>query len=240
MAGDGQGRVVVGGFSGQLQSGTRPDFAVVVFDTNGQSSTTFGDSGVVLTNRGRFPFQTSEAATNDVMAIQPDGKFLVAGSGSTMITGFDFVVLRYNADGSLDPTFGEGGIVVVDFGYTNDYATGVAVDSHGRVVVAGYSIDNQLGPSDDAVVWVVRLKADGRIDPSFDGDGKQTVDFGGTDERAYGVAVDSQDRVIVAGYTSGSSTGLDFAVARLDAFGRWTRASTVTASRPSTSAARTL
>ena len=161
VAGDGQGRVVVGGFSGQLQSGTRPDFAVVVFDTNGQSSTTFGDSGVVLTNLGRFPFQTSENA-NDVMAIQPDGKFLVAGSGSTVITGFDFVVLRYNADGSLDPTFGEGGIVVVDFGYTNDYATGVAVDSHGRVVVAGYSIDNQLGPSDDAVVWVVRLKADGK------------------------------------------------------------------------------
>ena len=53
------------------------------------------------------------------------------------------------------------------------------------------------------------------------------------------MAVDSQDRVIVAGYTSGSGTGLDFAVARLDAFGRWTRASTVTASRPSTSVART-
>src|SRR5204862_293283 len=87
-------------------------------------------------------------------------------------------------------------------------------DSMDRVVVAGYTSSN--GSNTDFAV--ARLTSAGALDSSFDGDGKQTIAFGGSDDQANSVTVDSLDRVVVAGFTSNGSTR-DFAVARLTAAG---------------------
>jgi uncharacterized delta-60 repeat protein len=121
----------------------------------------------------------------------------------------DFAVARLTAAGALDASFDGDGKQTVAFGAANDQAFGVAIDSLDRVVVAGYTFDD----------WAVaRLTAAGALDASFDGDGKQTIAFGTANDQAYGVAVDSLDRVVVAGYT-GPYPNYDFAVARLTAAG---------------------
>src|SRR5439155_616944 len=116
--------------------------------------------------------------------------------------------------GQLDPTFGAGGLVTTQFtAPSDDLGRAAAVDSLGRVVVAGYTTN---GSNNDFAV--ARLTAAGALDTTFDGDGKQTVAFGASDDVATGVAVDSLDRVVVAGYTSNGPNN-DFAVARLTAAG---------------------
>ena len=108
----------------------------------------------------------------------------------------------------------------------------MTVDSHDRVIVVGTSV--QGGTSYDFAV--ARLTADGVLDTSFSGDGKHTFDFGNNqNDEAYGVAVDSQDRVLLAGYFQQGATYYDFAVARLTTGGVLERASTATACRRSTS-----
>ena len=72
----------------------------------------------------------------DVIAYQADGKIISVGSSQ----GYqgDFGVARYNPDGSLDATFGSGGTVQIDFG-SHDFASSVAIDSAGRIIIGGYA-----------------------------------------------------------------------------------------------------
>ncbi len=72
------------------------------------------------------------------VAIQPDGKIVVAGTSWTgQVRGSDFAVVRYNTDGSLDTTFGTGGKVTTDFNSSYDFANAVAIQQDGKIVVAG-------------------------------------------------------------------------------------------------------
>ncbi|MEZ6072937.1 MAG: delta-60 repeat domain-containing protein [Pirellulales bacterium] len=171
---------------------------------------TFDGDGRVLTDIGQ---SGSSDFGYDTTAYQSDGKVVVIGTSFQASTSYDFVVARYNADGSLDGSFGEGGIVTIDFGGTYDEGRGVAIDSAGRIVVAGISLQGGATGDDFAVA---RINSHGELDATFDGDGKQTIDFGGTKDSALGVVVDDQDNVILAGSSNqGGATGGDFAVARL-------------------------
>src|SRR5207248_638470 len=70
------------------------------------------------------------------VAVQTDGKIVAAGS-ATFNNNSDFAVARYNPDGSLDPSFGSGGIVFTDIGSNNDQINAIALQGDGRIVVAG-------------------------------------------------------------------------------------------------------
>jgi uncharacterized delta-60 repeat protein len=98
------------------------------------------------------------------------------------------------ARGDLDPTFGSGGKVTTDFG-GSETAWAVAVQRDRRVVVAGGRLDP--GPLDDFVL--ARYTASGKLDPSFDGDGKVTTDFGGRQDGAYDVGVQGDGKIVAAG-----------------------------------------
>lgn len=175
----------------------------------GMLDPTFGVGGRVTT---RFPVPSADIG--QATAIDSLGRMVIAGqtnNGSNQ----DFAITRFTPAGALDTTFGGTGIMTFGFGGFDDYAYSVAVDSLDRVVVAGYTDTNGAGNDDFAVA---RLTAAGVLDVSFDGDGKQTIAFGTAGDRAFGVAVDSLDRIVAAGYTqTGSNT--DFAVARLTVAG---------------------
>jgi uncharacterized delta-60 repeat protein len=114
------------------------------------------------------------------------------------------------ARGDLDATFGSGGKVTTDFG-GNETAWGLAVQPDGRAVVAGTRFDP--GPSDDFVL--ARYTVSGALDPTFDGDGKVTTDFGGRSDGADEVALQPDGKIVAAG--SGFQEPvrpLDFALAR--------------------------
>jgi uncharacterized delta-60 repeat protein len=144
-------------------------------------------------------------------AVDSQGRIIVGGY--MQIGAYDdFAVARYSTAGTLDTSFGATGVVTIDFG-NESRAVGVALDSLGRIVVAGIVANGTT--SDFAVA---RLTAAGALDPSFDNDGKQTIDFAGAQDRAGAVTIDSLDRIVVAGGTYNGSNS-NFAVARLTAAG---------------------
>jgi uncharacterized delta-60 repeat protein len=120
---------------------------------------------------------------------------IVAGYTYDVVSGsslYDFTAARYNVNGTLDVNF-----TSVDFGGNLDYVQGVAVDSTGRIVVAGYT----QNPSNDQLTdfVVVRYNPAGGLDTTFGSGGKKTVDFNGDYDAAGGMAIDSSNNIIVGG-----------------------------------------
>jgi uncharacterized delta-60 repeat protein len=133
------------------------------------------------------------------IAIQQDGKIVAAGYG-----GAGFELVRYNADGTLDPSFDDDGKVTTNFTTGGDGAYAVAIQQDGRIVAAGYAADGGR-------FALARYKTDGSLDTTFDGDGMVTTDFSVSADLAMGVAIQGDGRIVAAGYAFGSTV---FALAR--------------------------
>jgi uncharacterized delta-60 repeat protein len=145
---------------------------------------------------------TAVGAGNDVinaMALQADGKIVVAGYTTSFAGGNNFIVARYNANGSLDTTFGNAGITVTDFGQS-DIATGMAIQADGKIVVAGTlrngSSSNTLG--------LARYNPNGSLDLSFGNQGKvvTTAPNSGDELDAKDVLI-ANGQILVGGYGPG-------------------------------------
>ena len=187
-------------------SGQR-DFGVVRYNTDGMLDATFDGDGKVSTD---FPLN-DDAAT--AMAVQPDGKIIAVGGSQLRTLVADaqdpnFQLARYHADGSLDSSFGEGGIVSTDFGsHGQEYAYGVALQPDGRIVVVGQAGPAFSGISDAYTQFAVaRYNPDGTLDTTLDGDGLVTTDVGPSAfARARAVAIQPDGGIVVAG-TNGQFT----------------------------------
>lgn len=183
----------------------------------GALDTTFGTGGEGVIN---FDAGGGSRDEGKAVAIQSDGKILVAGkvarSGVYNTTNYDFGVARFNANGTVDTSFGtRGKTIAFDIGGdVKDEATGIAVQSDGKIVIVGSArISNT-----ETNFAIARLNSNGSLDTTFSGDGKQTVSFGsGIFADATCVAIQSNGKIVVAG--SAGSTQSDFAVARLNSNG---------------------
>jgi uncharacterized delta-60 repeat protein len=191
------GKIVVAGYS-------ESSIAVVRYNSDGSLDGSFDTDGKQTTTVG------IEAAANSVV-LQSDGKILVAGQ-SYNGSNYDFVVVRYNADGSLDTSFDADGIQTTPIGSGTDVASSVVVQSDGKIVVAGYSV---IGNFDFVVV---RYNADGSLDTSFDADGKRILDLSGLSDVARSVILQSDGKIVVAGQ-SNNAVDNEFAVVRFNADG---------------------
>ena len=169
----------------------------------------FATGGVSTTDLGTMNFQVHD------MVRQADGKFVLVGDRvdpADFAGPRDFFVTRLNNDGTLDTTFGTNGVVVTDFGGGEDSAQAVTLQGT-NIVVAGYSVlDNH------ADFALARYTTSGALDATFDTDGRVTTNFGApgftlTDDRAFDVAVDPSNRIVVVGST-GNIFLREFAVAR--------------------------
>jgi uncharacterized delta-60 repeat protein len=153
------------------------------------------------------------------LAQQPaDGKILVAGyvkpDGAK---AHDFFVKRLNPDGSQDSTFASAGGTSVDFGGADDYATELALQPDGKIVVAGHAHVGLAGRGNDFAI--LRLTPDGWIDSSFDGDGRLLLDLGGDDETIAGITLLPNGKIVVAGTTNANGRH-EVAFARFEANGK--------------------
>lgn len=189
--------------------GRNQDFALVRYNSDGSLDTTFGTGGKVTTDF--LGWQDSARA----VVLLPNGKILVAGSTGRNGTNdqFDFALARYNADGSLDPTFGQAGRVFTDFGQGNDFATGLAVLPDGRIVVGG-SASN--GSNQDFAL--ARYTASGTLDTTFGNAGRVMTDFGFGDDEAKGLAVQADGRIVLVGRAL-TNRNFDVALARYNSDG---------------------
>jgi uncharacterized delta-60 repeat protein len=176
----------------------------------GDLDPTFGKGGITISD-------LAGSGRNDHaedVAVQPDGRIVVAGRAHTGPNRDDFYVARYEADGTLDPTFGTGGAQTTGFdnGDGRDHAHGLALQPDGRIVVVGESEQQGQGIQ----FAVARFLPDGTLDTSFDGDGRVTFKFPGGlgDDRAEAVALDG-DNIVVAGGSYTWDSGGMAAVARL-------------------------
>lgn len=180
-------------------------------DKAGRLDPSFNYRGrTILTDVGDGTFETADA-----MAVQPDGKIVVVGYSSPADRpSNDFALVRYESTGHVDKQFGDNGRVLTHFQgpETGDFASAVAIDSIGRIVAAGHSTSN--GGSDFAVA---RYNPDGTLDSTFNATGKVLTDFGGGDA-ATAVAIDWNDKIVVAGYSDAGGT-YDFAVVRYNVDG---------------------
>jgi len=176
------------------------NFELIRFNNNGSVDNSFGTSGRVSTDFAGFDdFAYS-------IAIQGDGKIVAAGQSSNGSV-YNFALARYNPDGSLDTSFGNGGKVITTVG-TYGLAHSVVIQSDGKIIAAGYG----SGTNNDFAL--VRYNTDGSLDTTFGTGGKVITDFSGVGNLAYSVAVHSDGKIVAAGISNG-----DFAVARYNSNG---------------------
>jgi len=127
------------------------------------------------------------------IAVQSDGKLVVTGyafNGSN----YDFALARYTANGALDPSFGNGGKVISPIGSYNNFARSMALQSDGKIVLAGYA---STANGDDFAL--ARYTTDGVLAPTFGCDGKVISHLGSFEDAAYCIAIQSDGKIVVAG-----------------------------------------
>jgi serralysin len=204
----------------------------------GDLDPSFGGGGIVTTR-----VVPGETSGTQALAIRPDGTIVAAGGTQTVVTAFRarrcvvgnavaapadgtivvaggagcrgrFALVRYRANGTLDPTFGGDGRVTTGFRGGRFYSTalGVAVQSDGKVVAVGICCHH-------SVFAVARYDLDGSLDPTFGGDGRVTTDFTPAGDHASSLAIQADGKIVVAGVAAVARDRARFAVARYDTDG---------------------
>lgn len=175
-------------------------------DGTGQTSTRFDNGG----------YDTDLA---QAVALQKDGKIVVVGSVEVADGARIWGIARYTTSGKLDTTFaggiGKKTISPSRFPRVSDEVRGVAIQSDGKIVIVGHIENGNTSGYHDFVV--VRLNKDGSTDTTFNVTGMQIISFGRND-RAYGVAIQKDGKIVVAGTTE-DSTLTNMAVVRLNTNG---------------------
>lgn len=193
------GKIVAAGLT---TSGAATDFALSRYNPDGSLDPSFGTGGKVTTNLG-----TNDAAR--ALAIQADGKIIAAGFAVNG-TNSEFALVRYNSNGTLDPSFGTAGKVTTHIGIGDALVNAVAIESDGKIVAAG-SATNGLN-TDFALA---RYNPDGTPDAAFGAGGITTTDFSGGNDDANGLRIQPDGKIVAAGAVLGSpGTGDDFGLAR--------------------------
>ena len=196
------GRIMAAGWT---FNGADLDFALVRYLPDGTADSSFGIAGKQTTELGASDYIAS-------VAIQPDGKIVVAGHTNTLGT-LDFVLARYLPDGTLDGDFGTNGIVITDFFQNSDWGASVALQSDGKIVVAGLAVTGA-----DYDFALARYHTDGSPDDSFGMAGKVTTAIGPSDDKGIAVLVQPDGKILVGGHLH-NGAHFDFALARYDTDG---------------------
>jgi uncharacterized delta-60 repeat protein len=203
------GKLIVVGTSYKNNDYSDEDFVVTRYNTDGTLDITFGNRGKVRTD---FP---GLAAVPSSVVIQPDGKIVVAGGAFPLFTFLgNFEVVRYNTNGSLDTSFGDGGIVTTIFP-AGSYAFDVALQPDGKIIAAGtFFVDFDPGESSDTDFALARYNPDGTPDATFGVGGQVTTDFVGFEDDAFSVLIQPDGKIVAVGSANDPATFYDFAAAR--------------------------
>lgn len=195
VAVDSTNKVVV---AGEFVSGGTSDFAVLRYNNTGTLDSTFGSSGIVITDLGANDHGRS-------VVIDSSGKIVVGGD--SLVTASDFAVARYNGNGTLDSSFNGNGFVTTDFANRAEPAMAITTGIDGKLVAAGFAHNGT-----DYDFGVVRYNSNGSLDTTFNSTGMVTTNVGG-DDRISGVTSYPNGDVIVVGRT-GSASYYNIAIVR--------------------------
>lgn len=194
------GKILIGGY-------TDDSFTVARFNTDGTLDTDFGNNGWSIVGFG------SPSYIKDI-TLQDDGKIVAAGFA--IGAAYQMAAARLNADGTIDNTFGSNGTVAFNVGDGNDFASAVAVDDNGKVLIGGHKWISNIGRKYDLAV--VRLNEDGSFDTSYGDNGVAIARVVDGSNYAGDILLQSDGKVVIAGYTV-LETVYDLAMARFDVDG---------------------
>ncbi len=199
------GKIVVAGFTNAGKKNFFDfDFAVVRYLPNGDLDSTFGKNGIVTTT---FTSDSEDRAF--AVAVQSDGKIVVAGS-SPNAPGFnDFALARYLPDGTPDKSFSGDGRVITDFTGGFDFAKSMVIQKNGKIVLAGPTTATHLSVD----FGLARYNTDGSLDNSFGGDGRAVTDFFGLEDELSAIALQADGKIVAVGTTTDGFV-FDFSLAR--------------------------
>ena len=175
------------------------------FAQAGSLDVTFGNSGIVTTLIG-----TTDRCNS--IALQNDNKILVAGA-SKIGANYDFALLRYKSNGNLDSSFGNIGKITVSLGTGDDIGKSVAIQTDGKILLAGYSA---IGTSN--YFALIRVNSNGILDTTFNNDGKVITSIGSNDDNGNAMALQANGKILVAGYSFNGSSK-DLAIVRYNTDG---------------------
>jgi len=170
-------------------------FASTIKAQDGVFDNSFGSFGRTLTD-----VNNAESEARNVI-VQPDGKVIIGGftdGGS----GDDFLLVRFNSDGTLDNTFGNNGKVVTNVSSGNDVVRGLALQSDGKIIAVGYAgmVNEYLS--------IIRYNTDGTIDNSFATNGMDSLliyDNPGSDRTVPNdVKIQADGKIVVVGFVENS------------------------------------
>lgn len=164
-------------------------------------------------NNGQAVISIAGASSRGYDAVvQPDGKVVIAGIVYNSNGNPDFLIVRLNADGTPDATFGNNGKVTTDFFGGEDLAQAIVLQPDGKIVVAGWASSAGVN-----MFALARYLSNGNPDATFDGDGKLYTIFPGVNSKAYALAIQSDGKLVAGGNAWSSSS--NFALARYNTNG---------------------
>ncbi|HJZ23303.1 MAG TPA: hypothetical protein VJ201_02510, partial [Candidatus Babeliales bacterium] len=201
------GKIVVAGYTTAIPNLNNfaidpANFALARYTPTGTLDSGFGSGGIVITDFG------SDDSGNSV-AIQSDGKIIVAGSTASGPNLYNFALARYTPIGTLDSGFGSGGLVITDFGSFFDIGQSIAIQPDGKIVAAGYTAS---GPNPNNFA-LARYTPTGILDSGFGSEGLVITDFGSFDI-GNSIAIQPDGKIVAAGYTGSGPNLINFALAR--------------------------
>ena len=199
------GKIVAAG--GSYLTILNDDFVTVRYNADGSLDTTFDTDGIVVSSVGGLD------RINRVF-VQPDGKILAGGHGSVNST-LNFVLLRYNADGSLDTTFDTDGIATLLI-KASSAAYDIAVQPNGKIIAAGVS---STGTTASVNFALARFNTNGSLDTTFGTAGTVDTPVSATlSDQAFAMRLQQNGKITVAGEINATASNKDFAIARYKAF----------------------
>src|SRR5919204_7019880 len=210
------GKIVVAGFADMGPGAGGRNFMLARYNRDGTLDGSFGSGGIVITRVA--PGDNRDVVTTNGLTIADSGRFILSGQANmgAGAGGFNFALARYNPDGTLDGSFGSGGIVTtaVAPGDNFDTASSIGIDRAGKIVAGGIARSGGF-----AFDWaLVRYNPDGSLDNSFGAGGKVTTNVGpgNTDDDQEELVIGSTGKILIGGSVAPTALGVDsdFAVAR--------------------------
>ncbi|WP_319496867.1 DUF4347 domain-containing protein [uncultured Cohaesibacter sp.] len=190
-------------------SGQDIDIGLTKYLSDGTIDTAWGTNGTVITAINSYD------ETPVSMTLQADGRILVVGAYNNGTSDHGLIV-RYNADGSLDGGFGSGGVLGVGAALgDNDYGRSILVQPDGKIVVTGNVYSGGL-----SAIYVTRHNTDGSLDSSFDTDGLVALNIDAYDEFVTSMVLQPDGKIIIGGYND-TGVSMDFALIRLNSDGSY-------------------
>ncbi|MGZ5214942.1 MAG: delta-60 repeat domain-containing protein [Caldimonas sp.] len=187
-------------------------FTLTRFNPDGSVDPSFGVAGKVAGNLGGLNLAGEEVMA---LALQGDGKLVVAGTGTGLVNGAgnrEFALARYDAAGQLDGSFGVGGKVFASFnnGRSSDLRA-LVIQADGKLTAAG----NTPGTRNDYNFALARFLSDGSLDATFGSGGTVVTDLSGAgnDNAAESLALQADGKIVVAGWNQLGGSGSDVVAA---------------------------